>query len=112
MPRHTLPQIQHAPGLAEAAVRALAVFGGLEGLVKLIKAEFEAAKPGSGTRLKYVEMLVKLLTTNALSGGVEDLETLPDDQLDAELEAAVQGLESRRAIPDEPDPIDADELTE
>jgi len=85
-----LPKVVAAPGLSEAAIIALEIFGGLRGLFEMIRNEFEAAKKGSLVRKQLLDMIVKILTTNALAGGGEDISSMPEEELEEQLQEEVK----------------------
>lgn len=98
------------PGLAEAAMLALESFGGLKGLIALIREEYDRADPGSKLRYDYANMLVKLVTTNALSGGAENPSSMTDEEFNDELKDAVRAYVNEETdtppLSDEPGELD------
>lgn len=59
----------------------LKAFGGIEGLVTCIRAEYDAADPGSQIRKQYLEMIVKVMVALSTMGHDEDVEMLPDEEV-------------------------------
>lgn len=60
---------------------ALREFGGIDGIVACIKAEYEAADEGSQIRKMYLEMIVKVMVALSTMGQDEDVEQLPDEEV-------------------------------
>lgn len=76
--------------MKDFAMESLRAFGGITGLVDTMKAEFDAADPGSLIRKQYLELIVKVLVALSASGQEEDLEQVPDTELAARIEAMRQ----------------------
>lgn len=77
-------------------MKALASFGGLEGLLKDMKKCADAAGDGSTTKRQYHELVVKLLTHNALAGGAENPSSMPEEELEEQLDIELADYEKRR----------------
>jgi|688.fasta_scaffold621799_1 hypothetical protein len=89
------------PHSAELLEHTMVCFGGVAGFSKILMKQYFDSKPGSPQRVKLLDMITKLVTTNADQGGSKKpLQFWSEDELEAELDIrlqqAVQGFSAPR----------------
>jgi hypothetical protein len=78
------------PHSAELLEQTMEYFGGVNGFSAMILKQFFDSKPGSPNRTKLLEMVTRLVTTNADQGGSKKpLVMWSEDELQEELDARI-----------------------
>ena len=85
------------PHSAELLEHTMMCFGGVAGFSKILMKQYFDSKAGSPQRVKLLDMITKLVTTNAEQGGAKKpLQFWSEEELEGELDArlaqAVQGF--------------------
>jgi hypothetical protein len=79
------------PHSAELLEQVMTYFGGVNGFASLILKQYFDSKAGSPQRTKMLEMLTRLVTTNADQGGSQKpLNLWSEEELNAELDQRLQ----------------------
>jgi hypothetical protein len=79
------------PHSAELLEQVMHCFGGVNGFSNLLMKNYFDSKPGSPQRTKIMEMITRLVTTNADQGGSKKPLTFwSEEELNAELDARLQ----------------------
>lgn len=89
------------PHSAELLEQLMTYFGGVAGFSSIVLKQYFDAKPGSAARTKMLEMMTRLVTTNAEQGGSKKPLTFwSEDELNAEIEQRlVEAAASMVALP-------------
>lgn len=81
----------NVPHSAELLEQLMTFFGGVNGFSGLLLKHFFDTKPGSPQRTKILEMITRLVTTNADQGGsLKPLTMWSEEEIQAELDARLQ----------------------
>jgi ribosomal protein L13 len=81
----------NVPHSAELLEQVMTFFGGVNGFAGILLKQFFDSKPGSPTRTKMLEMVTRLVTTNADQGGsLKPLTMWTDEELNEELDERLQ----------------------
>lgn len=81
----------NVPHSAELLEQVMTFFGGVNGFSGLLLKHFFDTKPGSPQRTKILEMITRLVTTNADQGGSKKpLNLWSEDEIQAELDVRLQ----------------------
>ena len=79
------------PHSAELLEQLMEFFGGTAGFGSILTKQYFDAKPGSTTRTKMLELVTRLVTTNADQGGSKrPLTFWSEDELNEEIEQRIQ----------------------
>jgi hypothetical protein len=94
----------NVPHSAELLEQVMTFFGGVNGFAGLLLKNYFDCKPGSSGRTKMLEMVTRLVTTNADQGGsLKPLTMWSEDEIQAELDArlkqAVEQMLPAQAMP-------------
>jgi hypothetical protein len=84
---------ENVPHSCELLENLMTYMGGVNGFAALMTKQYFDAPPGSGTRTKIADTIVKLVTTNADQGGSKKpMEQWTDEELQKELDGRLQKI--------------------